>query len=78
MCLSINSEVRLLRATSSCDMSNSVVIPPYFFCNFSIIPYVFINSHRYLKLIICMLNHWVKGLYLGISLVPCLVIQGNW
>ena len=31
-------------------MINSVVIPPYFFCDFSIIPYVFIKSHRYLFL----------------------------
>ena len=59
-------------------MSNCVVVTPEFFCDFSIMPYVFINSYRYLRLIICMLNHWVKGLYLGISLVPGLVIQGNW
>ena len=54
------------------------MIPPYYFCNFSRIPYVLINSHRYLRLIICLLNHWVKGISLVISLVPCLVIQENW
>ena len=51
---------------------------PSIFCDFSIISYVFINVHGYIKLIIYMLNQWVKVLYLDINSAPCLVTLGNW
>ena len=55
-------------------MNNFIGISSLVFCDISIKSNVFINSHGYLKLGICMLNHWVKRLYLGINLVSCLVI----
>ena len=54
-------------------MSNVVGISPKFFLRYFYKIKCYINSHGYLKLIVCMFNHWVKGLYLGINLVPYLV-----
>ena len=35
---------------------------PYFFLHFSMISFVAINIHEYLKLIVCVLNHLLKEL----------------
>ena len=40
------------------------------FCDFSLIPNVFINIHEYANLIICISEHWMKVICLNIQLVP--------
>ena len=71
MCLSITFGIKFGNSGKPADVKR-VTLKGYPL-DFFIISNVFINSHGCLKLIIYMLNHLVKELYLGIDLVPCLV-----
>ena len=44
-----------------------------FYGGFSLIFKVFIQNHEYANKIICIFDHWLKGLRLSFNLVPSLV-----
>ena len=56
------------------SLGNIVGKLPYFFCDFSLFPKVYINIYEYENLTISMLVHWGIGLCSSIDVVPSLLL----